>query len=320
MKVIHLTLLLFPLVAIHCQGQEIISLTVTPVSGELVGTTVANLKGSLPSAGEHILEDSADLTTWTRVSPFLKPANGLLNWNLLSGPMWEREGIQHPQISVRGSTTWYTSRFYRLRAIPAADAAPQRTPVAPCGRLWRPDPTGPFYMTTRANWRIFVNGVTIIITSPDLKTKWECWGDGAHENLNGKHIKDWESRRRTILLPGDTTVTLTSGEQTPGTGLFTIRTVHIYDSDQTHKLNTHNNTVEMSVLLSRVGEAVESDGETMRIWHLGGGRYYAENIYFQDDTGAAATPQKAVPLGSSGGEANPTQVNDYYDDPRLGHT
>ena len=100
-----------------------------------------------------------------------------------------------------------------------------------------------------------------------------------------------------------------------------VDAVSIYDLDQTHKLNMTNNTVAMSVPLVRVGEAAEPDGETMRIWHIGSGRYYAENVYTQETAGeGAAAQQDEVPLGATGGDANPNQVNDYYDDPRLGHT
>lgn len=300
-------------------GQQITSLTITPVPSASSGTTLANLKASLPPAGEFIIEDSADLTTWTRVSPLLQPTTGLLNWSLVSGPVAVREGIQYPLISMRGDTTWYNSRFYRLRALTPPDPTPLTLPVAPVGRLWRQNPDGVFFMTTQANWRIQLNGSTLTIHTPDLKAKWECWGDKVHENLNGKHIKDWEGRRRTILLPGDTTITMTSAEQTPG-GPITLQTISLYDAGQSHRINAQTKTVEMSVLLSRVGEAAEPDGETMRIWHLGAGRYYTENIYVEEAVNPAPPPQSSTPLGITGGDANPNMVNDYYDDPRMGHT
>jgi len=55
--------------------------------------------------------------------------------------------------------------------------------------------------------------------------------------------------------------------------------------------------------------------------HLGGGRFYAENIYSQEVSGNVTTvQQEVIPLGSTGGDASPNQVNDLYDDPRLGGT
>lgn len=320
MNSISFPVLLILLAAGPVPAQKIDLLSLTPVPGELPGTTTVRIVGSVPSGGEHVLEDSADLSTWNRVSPVLNRPDGLLDWSLRSGPAFVRQGIPYPDIPNSPAITWYQRRFYRLRALPPAQAAPATLPILPQGRLWQSAADAQFYLTTKANWRILIRGSEIVITAPDLKNKWECWGEGLHENLNGKHVKDWTGRRRTILLPGDTLITLTSGEKLAGSGKFTLQSVSIYDADQSHRVNTHNNTVEMSLLGTRVGEAAEPDGETMRFWHLGGGRYYGENIYTQEAAGGTLPVQTAIPLGSTGGETNPTQVNDYYDDTRLAAT
>lgn len=42
------------------------------------------------------------------------------------------------------------------------------------------------------------------------------------------------------------------------------------------------------------------------------------NLYVEND--AFITMETVVPLGRTGGFANPRQVNDLFDDPRMPHT
>jgi len=243
----------------------------------------------------------------------MRPALGTLEWS-------------HRQSSFQTIAPFFSGtslasrnlrRFYRVREVRPADASPAGgSTTAPTGRLSQPaGPGSPARYVTSAGWLVIMDLSTITVISPDEKATYQHWGH-PHENLNGKHVKDWLTTRRTMLLPGNAMITLkASGPH------GVVDAVSIYDVDQTHKLNMTNNTVAMSALLVRVGEATEPDGETMRIWHIGNGRYYAENVYSEETTGeGSAAQQDEVPLGATGGDANPNQVNDYYDDLRLGHT
>ena len=199
---------------------------------------------------------------------------------------------------------------------PAADAPPQVISNVPIGRLTQPDgPGGHVHYITSAGWDIRLNLSTVTITSSDGKSTYQHWGH-PHENLNGKHLKDWLGTYRTMLLPGDVMITM---KATGPQGV--IEALSIYDADQTHKIDTTNNTVTLSTLHVRVGEASEPDGEAMRFFHIGSGRYYTENIYTQNNASDGTDAvQREIPLGTTGGDANPNQVNDLYDDTRLGHT
>lgn len=197
--------------------------------------------------------------------------------------------------------------------------------TAPTGRLQTTGPNAWIYMTN-GNWRVDIVGWTITIRDPDGRVKIENWGStpatqlgpGAamgHENLNGKHIKDWLTQRRTNLLPDGTVITL------DGVGPTTGR-VSIYDVDQTHRLaNTVGEaTLVWSCAHPMFGEAEEADGETSRLRDDGTGWVW-EMVH--DQAGPDGTPGPKVPNNQPLARTvfdNPNQVNDYYDDPRLGHT
>lgn len=308
--------------AVCAPGFEVSGVGAFQSGGKPAGTVTVEMSVSLAAGARYIIEDSPDLKTWNRVSAVLRPPAGILQWRHPQGArIADRDGNPVPDMYRAGENHWYTRRYYRVRELPPADTAPEVIPVVPTGRLQQQSPQGPFHYRTSGDWVIALDGQTCTITSPDNRTRYEFWGSNVHENLNGKHIKDWNGLRRTVLLPGDVMITLSGGEATPGSGEVTIRTVSIYDVDQTHRLDMHSGSVEMSVLLARVGEEEEPDGETMRIWHVGEGVCYAENVYVEEESGDGISAiQEAVPLGCTGGEANPNDVRDFYDDPRLSHT
>lgn len=290
-------------------AQKITSFSLTPEAGHLR----AAFQGTWEPGTAYIIEDSPDMITWNQVSPVMHPAQSLLNWSHLqyTFPSWADALLSETVLAVR-NTRW----FYRVRKLPPADAAPQVVPTTPMGRLVQAGgANSPLTYITHAHWTIKMDQSTITVTDPGGKATYQHWGH-PHENLNGKHTKDWLGTHRTMILPGGAMITM---KATGPHGV--VEAVSIYDVDQTHKLNMTNNTVAMSVPLVRVGEAAEPDGETMRFWHIGRGCFYAENIYTQETAGdGTSIPQEEIPLGTTGGEASPTQVNDLYDDKRLGHT
>jgi len=287
--------------------------------------SLASIRATLPAGIDYIVQDSPDLVSWHRVSSLLRPAGEMLEWNhaQYDGALGTRD------LYADGTASWRSRRFYRVRPLPPAEPAPDVTgaPVPPTGRLSQPVAKGPYRLKTQGNWSLVIQGTTLTVNNPTGTVKYEIWGVGSggtgHESLNGKHLKDMFGGARTILLPDGTIITV--GISAPA-GLNTIGQFSIYDGDQSHRLTTYPdsagnpNTLEMSVLLRRAGEAAEPDGETCRILDTPSGAY-VENIYQQSaPADGQPVPQSATPLGRTGGPDKPNQIDDYFDDPRLGHT
>jgi hypothetical protein len=245
----------------------------------------------------------------------LRSGGGLLTWSAT-------QNLPDPfgTMTLYGGT-WHSQRFYRFRPLPPEGAGGDGS-AGMQGRLTQPK-TGTWEVITSAGWKIRVvpADASVVILAPNGRDHLEYWGDGnVRENLNGKHIKDWFSEHRTVLIPGEGMVTLTRAKN-PATSKVTIKTVSIYDADQTHRIDLHSGVVIFSQQQPRVGEAAEPDGETCRFWDTGNGAFL-ENIYTQDPASNTGLPipQTHVPLGKTGGAAKPNRVDDYFDDPRLGHT
>lgn len=289
-----------------------ISFTAQPVGSPTV-PTVVTMQANLGAAVSYVVEDSPDLRIWHRTSPVLRPG-GTLTWSAT-------HNVPHAlhTLTLYGGT-WHSRRFYRFK--PLAPEGSAGGGGSPQGRLALVQ-AGIWEVTTAAGWKVRVNSTlgSVIVTAPNSRDKIELWGDAnVHENLNGKHIKDWFSDYRTVIIPGDASVTTTRANN-PAISKITIKTVSIYDADQSHRIDLHSGTVTLSQLQPRIGEAAEPDGETCRFWDAGNGAYL-ENIYTQEPASNTGQPipQTHVPLGKTGGDAAPNQVNDFFDDPRLGHT
>ncbi len=163
---------------------------------------------------------------------------------------------------------------------------------------------------------------TISIQDPISRNKVEHWGD-PHENLNGKHIKDWagaagwDGTRRTILLGDGTKITMeAAGPQ------GVVELTSIYDGEQNVQINNATNTIlhhstELADTQSR--EAAQYDGEASQFTTnvITGVADYI-TTYNEDSSFQMVSFNQQ--LGITGGCANPNNVNDYFDDPRLGHT
>lgn len=187
----------------------------------------------------------------------------------------------------------------------------------PTGGWYTQDGVGaPILFTTQGGYTIRIDRHTITVTDPLAMNTVQHWGD-PHENLNGKHIKDWEIDRRTLLLGDGTRITMhAQGPQ------MVVDRMSIYDGHNNVQVDNASNTIThagRSLADTMCREREQHDGETARFTTdtiTGVARY--DNIYTEDEL-FFVTPSQ-VPLGSTGGHANPNQINDYYDDPRLGHT
>ncbi len=141
-----------------------------------------------------------------------------------------------------------------------------------------------------------------------------------HENLNGKHIKDRFGINRTILHPNGLKITCVSTGTFPyiaGEDYFTA--VTLYDGGIIHHIDLVNNIIEYSTNnqdFATNTDAIEADGETTTYEEVGE-MLNVYNIYTENELGNKIIER--VDLGSLN-SSNPNQVNDLFDDPRLGHT
>lgn len=152
--------------------------------------------------------------------------------------------------------------------------------------------------------------------------KIEFWGGtddplvstAAHENLNGKQIKDKLGVGRSMVFPDGSKVTLVS-DKNSGELLW----ASIYDGHEFHRINLICNTIEYSSVNSVYAKQLddaEADGETATFEFTETGLLFL-NVYTEDEVGQKV--EERVLLGEIFKD-EPTIVNDYYDDPRLGHT
>ncbi len=174
----------------------------------------------------------------------------------------------------------------------------------------------PIEYKTSGGYTIKVDKHTITVTDPKGKNTVEHWGD-PHENLNGKHLKDWEGKQRSIILEDGTKITMTAqGPQ------GVTESMSIYDGRQNVQIDNNNNKIthrSLNQYDTMKREYQQYDGETsiFRTNNRTGVATYS-NIYNQDS--AFNVTRSYQQLGTTGGYANPKQVNDLYDDPRLAHT
>jgi hypothetical protein len=180
----------------------------------------------------------------------------------------------------------------------------------------------PFEYTSIGGYTVKIDRHTITITDAIGRNTVQHWGD-PHENLNGKHLKDWggqpewDGSRRSMLLGDGTKVTMEAyGPQ--GVALSTS----IYDGAQNLQFDNCRNALTHhghDAVDTELRDAYQHDGETAAFAtdaQTGVATY--DNQY--DENAQWEIVEFDVPLGTTGGYANPNQVNDLYDDPRLGHT
>lgn len=212
---------------------------------------------------------------------------------------------------------WYRPDC-RPRPQPHCRPCPRPKPRPVCrkdGRLCQKGKGKPISYTTSGGFKVEVNKHTISITDPSGKNTVQHWGD-PHEKLNGKHIKDWQTKQRTVVLGDGTKITM---EATGPKGV-TLKT-SIYDGRQNVQIENKTNTVTHHSFRAgdtRRREAAQYDGETA-IFRMGrkGSAVY-NNIYNQDaNFGITRSYQR---LGRTGGDRDPKLVQDFYDDPTLART
>src|SRR5690606_29680915 len=132
-------------------------------------------------------------------------------------------------------------------------------------------------------WAIKIDKHTITLTRRvgDVSSMtWQVWGD-PHEDLNGKHIKDWLGNRRTLLLDGGTKITMEADGPH-----HVVHTTSIYDGAQNHQISNATNLIQHSCVDAEIAaqrDAQQHDGETAMLVNLRNpdatiGSLYVENI------------------------------------------
>lgn len=169
----------------------------------------------------------------------------------------------------------------------------------------------------------------ITLLGPQHPDRVELWGSvasggliGRHENHNGKHVKDRFDARRSILLPSGALLTTVSGGV-----VDPMLTISIYEEGQSHTIDARTLTLTHScagsVATAVALDEAEADGEAATIRYKPDGGTAFTNEYNQGVSSSGAPLEKVYqeqPLSETGGPGNPTQIRDFVDDPRYGHT
>ena len=199
-------------------------------------------------------------------------------------------------------------------------------PVAPVGNLIysASDDVYTFKTSGGGTIKIDLDGSISIGHKDYPGFKIEFWGDtsrdgrevtsGNHENLNGKHVKDRIGTRRTIIFPDGAKITMVAeGNVGP------LISVSIYDGAESHRINAVCGSLAHSSTTASEAKQLdddEADGEAGTFEFTETGLLFV-NVYTENVVGDKAEDRR--PIGELN-RNNPNQVNDFYDDERLGHT
>ena len=181
---------------------------------------------------------------------------------------------------------------------------------------------GLIWYESSGGYCIGMHGHTITIVDPLRMNTVQHWGD-PHENLNGKHIKDWggaegwDGRRRSILLDDGTRITMEAlGPHgvTDWTSIYDGSTNLQYDNGLRQLMHIGTDQSDTDAR-----EQAQYDGETAQFTtNITTGVASYTNLYHEDEDFNVV--ETVVPLGTTGGFDNPRQINDLFDDPRIPHT
>lgn len=189
--------------------------------------------------------------------------------------------------------------------------APFGRPAHATGQLSQEGQGKPIRYTTSGGYKIAVNKHDISITDPQ-GNEVKHHGD-PHENLNGKHLKDWEGKQRTVVLGDGTKVTLTADGPHGVT-----RQTSIYDRNRNIQIDNNHNKVKHQSddqFDTRAREYTQHDGETARFTTNGHGGASYFNVYNQTADGNTTHNYRMLGTVGAGGA-----VHDFYEDPRLKNT
>lgn len=181
------------------------------------------------------------------------------------------------------------------------------------GQLTQEGKGKPIGYTTSGGYKVNVNGTTVTITDPTGKNTVKHWGD-PHENVNGKTIKDWEGKDRSLVLGDGTKITM-NADGPKGV----INNTSIYDGNQAIQINNKNNeitNVSFNPYQTKMMDAYQPDGETSYVGPNRKGDFIYKNIYTQDQNLGVHDNNKLL-AKSENSFWTGRHTHDYYNDPRL---
>lgn len=152
-------------------------------------------------------------------------------------------------------------------------------PQQPQGQLTQEGEGKPINYTTSGGWKVVVNGDKLVATDPSGQHKIE-WSGDPHEYVDGKHVKDWDGKVRSLILPDGTKFT---GNADSPTGV--MKHLSIYDGNRNIQIENAGNKITHSSNNpwdTRSREAWQPDGETAMVSLDRCGMNYT-NIYNQDN-------------------------------------
>ncbi len=191
------------------------------------------------------------------------------------------------------------------------------------GTLKAASTSGPFVYKTADGWTITIDfKMAIRIEHDTYKYNLELWGvldngdlSGNHENLNGKHIKDRLTNKRSIILPNGTKITM----HVQDVYHSQLTQVSIYEGAYAHHFNPVCGLLEYSennAVIAKQLDDQQVDGETAGLEMSDTGLIFV-NIYNEEMPGNKV--MERVLLGQLYKD-RPNTINDYFDDPRIAHT
>ncbi len=175
------------------------------------------------------------------------------------------------------------------------------------GQLTQKGKGKPINYTTRGGYQVSINGHTIQVKDPSGKNVLKHWGD-PHENLNGKHLKDWQGKQRTVVLGDGTKITMTADGPKGVTN-----TTSIYDGRQNVQINNKGNQIvhqSFNPYDTQFREMRQYDGETALFRTAPNGAGIYNNIYNEDANFNVSRLYQQI--GQTGGYQNPGKVYDFY--------
>jgi len=184
------------------------------------------------------------------------------------------------------------------------------------GQLSQEGEGKPINYKTSGGWNVQVNGGEITITDPNGEHKVVHSGD-PHEYVDGKHIKDWDEKTRSLILADGTKITMNAtGPQ------GTIQNYSIYDGNESIQINANGNKIDNVSFDPRQrmwADANQSDGETAYVGYDRKGDFVYKDIYKQNEN-LGVTPYYKDLAKVDSHWWNPKHVHDQYNDPRLWQT
>lgn len=181
------------------------------------------------------------------------------------------------------------------------------------GQLSQEGEGKPINYTTSGGYKVAINGGEITITDPKGEHKVVHSGD-PHEYVDGKNIKDWDEKTRSLILSDGTKITMNAtGPQ------GTIQNYSIYDGAQSIQINADGNKIQQRSFDPRVRmwqDAYQSDGETAYVGYDRQGDFMYKDIYNQNPN-LGVTPMYKDLARSHHGIFGINFVDNLYKNPWL---